>query len=235
MLVARAPKLWAVVNSARLAVLGPLLFAGAVCKGPAASRAIALTFDDGPDPGATPEILDALDRVNARATFFFTGRAIEEHPELARRAALRHEIGTHLYSHDRRVTRSLPTFEAEVLRCADIHARVLGTKPSALRFPFGDAGRVRFADARRLGLTPYHWTFSSEDSSATSADEVGSHVVPRLHAGAIVLLHDGRGPGSTKGTGSRRPTVEALPRILDAALRRGFGLVTVSELFAGTD
>jgi peptidoglycan/xylan/chitin deacetylase (PgdA/CDA1 family) len=225
-----AERLWVSANTVRLAILRPLLFAGAVCKGAAASRALALTFDDGPHPENTREILDALEHVNARATFFFTGRAIEEHPELARRAAERHEIGTHLYSHDRSVTRSLARFEAEVRRCVDIHERVLGTKPRALRFPFGDAGSVRLAQVRRLGLTPYHWTFSSEDSSARSAGEVVEHVVPRLHAGAIVLFHDGRAPGSTKGTGSRRPTVEALPRILDAAVRRGLGFVTVSDL-----
>jgi peptidoglycan/xylan/chitin deacetylase (PgdA/CDA1 family) len=229
-LVARAPRVWAFLNAARLTVLRPTRFAGALCRGSSASRAVAMTFDDGPDPENTLSILDSLDRVSARATFFFTGEAIEKYPDIARRAALRHEIGTHLYSHDRAMTRSRAAFEGEVARCMEIHARLLGKKPTALRFPFGDRGCVRLLDAQRLGLTPYHWTFSSEDSSAASAEDVVSHVLPRLHSGAIVLFHDGRGPGSTKGTGSRRPTVEALPRILEAALRRELRLETVSEL-----
>jgi len=224
------PGLWVLLNSTRLRIVSPLRLAGAVCRGAVEQRVLALTFDDGPDPRYTPGILDALEASGARATFFFSGAAIEEHPELARRAAERHQIGTHLYSHDRTASRSLERFEAELRRAFEVHERVLGARPVALRFPFGDPGRVRISELRRLGVTPYHWTFSSEDSSATSADAVADHVVPRLHAGAIILFHDGRGPNSTKGTGSRQPTVDAMPRILRAIERRGLRPVTLDDL-----
>ena len=202
-----------------------------VCRGPRDGRSLAFTFDDGPDPSWTPAILDALERSQARATFFFCGAAVEHYPDMARRAAERHEIGTHLYSHDRRNSLSIASFDEEVRRCLEIHERVLRRRPAALRFPFGAAGKVRRADVQKWGLTAYHWTFSSLDSSAVGAGEVIAHVAPRLHPGAIVLLHDGRGPGSTKGSGSRRPTVEAMPFLLEEALRRGFRVVGLSGMF----
>jgi peptidoglycan/xylan/chitin deacetylase (PgdA/CDA1 family) len=192
---------------------------------------VALTFDDGPDPRFTPFILDALSAARARATFFFSGEAIERHPELARRAAVEHEIGTHLYSHDRSTSRSIDRFRAELDRAVEVHRRVLGKAPAALRFPFGDPGSIRRRHLRALGVTAYHWTFSSEDASASTGEEIVGHVTPRLHSGAIVLLHDGRGPNSTKGTGSRQPTVDAVPLVLRAIERRGLRPVTLDEMF----
>lgn len=219
-------------SAARLAVLRPVLFGGARCRGPASRREVALTFDDGPDPDTTPAILDALDAAGARATFFFLAPRIAEHPELARRVLERHEVGTHLFSHDRQLVRTRAGFDEEARRAIEVHERTLGKRPAALRFPFGDPGRIRAADVGAHGMVAYHWTFSSEDSSAGSADDVVRHVVPRLHAGAIVLFHDGRGPGSTKGKGSRRPTVEALPAVLSATRELGLRAVTVTELFS---
>jgi len=225
------PELFRILNSARLSVLGPLLFGGAVCRGPSSSNRVALTFDDGPDPDATPAIAEALERAGARGTFFFLAPSIEAHPDLARRVAERHEVGTHLYSHDRETTRRRESFEADARRAIAVHEAILGKRPSALRFPFGEPGRVRPADVRALGLVAYHWTFSSEDSSAAHEDAIVSHVAPRLHGGAIVLFHDGRGPGSRKGTGSRRPTVRAIPRVLEALQARGLVATTVADLF----
>lgn len=225
-------RVWRAWSSLRLAVLGPTLLGGARCRGPSDRPLIALTFDDGPDPDTTPAILDALDRSGARATFFFLAPRIAEHPDLARRVAERHEVGTHLFSHDRRLMLTKSGFEDEMRRTVEIHERVLGQRPRSLRFPFGSPGRIRSADVGAHAMVPYHWTFSSEDSSATSAEQIVRHVVPRLHPGAIVLFHDGRGPGSRKGSGSRRPTVEALPQVLAALADRGLGAVTVAELFA---
>jgi peptidoglycan/xylan/chitin deacetylase (PgdA/CDA1 family) len=231
-LPARAPGLWRRLNDARLAVMGPLRFGDAVCRGPATKKAVALTFDDGPDAEITPRILEVLASKRARATFFFTGVALENHPEVAIAAAERNQIGTHLYAHDRKKTATLAAFEAEARRSIWLHESILKKKPSALRYPFGDAGQVRREDAERFGLTPYHWTFSSEDSSATSPEEIVRHVLPRLHAGSIVLLHDGIGPNSQRSSGPRAHTLAALPALIDAALRRGFELVTLDELFA---
>lgn len=232
-LVARhAPALWQGVNRARLAVEAPLLRAGGVYRGASRSGAVALTFDDGPDPRWTPRLLHALEQADARATFFFLGTAMEAHPALTREAAARHEIGTHLYDHSLAPMRSADAFAAEVARVFAVHEQILGTRPTALRFPHGHAGKIRRAQLDALGLRAYHWTFSSEDARADDGAVVARRVDLRLAPGCIVLLHDGRGPGSTQGPGHREATVAALPEILAGIARRGLAAVTLAELDA---
>jgi peptidoglycan/xylan/chitin deacetylase (PgdA/CDA1 family) len=180
----------------------------------------------------TPAVLDVLERAGARATFFALGAALDANAELGRAIAARHEIATHLYSHSSDACRTVGGFDEEVRRAFDVHRRVLGETPSRLRFPFGDSGVVRRSDIEKWGLADHRWTFSSEDSSAAGAREIVDHVVPRLHAGAVVLLHDGRGPNSTNAAIDRSATVSALPHILEAILRRGFRAVSLREMFA---
>jgi len=121
------------------------------------------------------------------------GSAIEQHADLARDVARRHQVGTHLYSHDAAKMRDLAAFDVELATSLAVHERVLGTLPTALRFPFGAAGRVRPHHLRPHGLVAYHWTFSALDWKATAGDAICDRVIPRLHSGAIVLLHDARG------------------------------------------
>lgn len=229
---ARAPGLWQGFNLARLAVEAPLLRGGAVYRGSPRSGAVALTFDDGPDPRWTPRILEALARADARATFFFLATAMQAHPELTREVAARHEIGTHLYDHSRAPMASPEAFAAEVARVMPVHLEILGERPTRLRFPHGHAGRIGAAELRAHGLTAYHWTFSSEDSRASEGGPVAERVRLRLAPGSIVLLHDGRGPGSTQGPGHREATVAAMPAILEAIAARGLAAVTLGELEA---
>lgn len=231
-LAAAAPGLWHGLNLTRLAVEGPLLRGGAIVRGSPRSGAVALTFDDGPDPRWTPRILEALARADARATFFCLATAMTAHPELTRQIAARHEIGTHLYDHSVAPMRSPQAFAEEVARVLPVHAEIVGERPTRMRFPYGHAGRIRRAQVEALGLRAYHWTFSSEDSSASEGGPVARRVRLRLAPGAIVLLHDGRGPGSTLGPGHREATVAALPAILDAIATRGLAAVTLAEMEA---
>ena len=232
LLAARAPGLWRGMNHARLALEVPLLRGGAVYRGSPTSGAVALTFDDGPDPRWTPRILDALAAADARATFFFLATAMAAHPALTREVAAHHEIGTHLHDHSLAPMRSPAAFAAELARVLPIHDQLLGQRPTRLRFPHGHAGRIGPAVLRQHGLTAYHWTFSSEDSRASAGAVVAARVRLRLAPGAIVLLHDGRGPGSTQGPGHREATIAALPAILAAIHERGLAAVTLAELAA---
>lgn len=227
-----APGLWQALNLTRLAIEVPLVRAGAAYRGPSQSAAVALTFDDGPDPRWTPAILDALDRADARATFFFLATAMQAHPELTRAVAARHEIGTHLYDHSTAPMRSAAAFAAEVERVIPVHLEILGERPTLLRFPYGHAGKIGPAQLRAHGLRAFHWTFSSEDASASDGAVVAMRVAPRLAAGSIVLLHDGRGPGSKLGPGHREATIAALPEILRAAAERGLAALTLSDMMA---
>jgi peptidoglycan-N-acetylglucosamine deacetylase len=226
-------RLWRWANRARLAVERPLLLGGAVCRGPAFRPWVALTFDDGPDERWTPGIVEALRQAAARATFFFIGEHVERCPDLAREVLRDHQVGTHLYSHRHGVTRDAGATVGEIERVLEAHQRILGARPTSLRFPFGERG---VWTARKLApwkLTPFHWTFSSLDSRARAGTDIVRFVVPRLEPGAIVLLHDGHGAHSTLGR-TRGPTVEALPGILEAMSRLGLRAVTVDELLRAT-
>ncbi len=226
----RAPGLWHGLNRARLALEAPLLRGGAVHRGPTDSAAVALTFDDGPDPRWTPRILAALEQAGARATFFFLATAMEAHPALTREVAARHQIGTHLYDHSLAPMAGPEVFAAELARVFAVHEAVLGERPTALRFPHGHAGKIGRALLASHGLRAYHWTFSSEDARAHDGARVAARVAPRLAPGCIVLLHDGRGPGSTQGPGHREATVAAMPPILAAMAARGLAAVTLAQL-----
>jgi peptidoglycan-N-acetylglucosamine deacetylase len=230
LVAAHAPRLWQRLNHARLALEVALLRGGAVYRGSSRSGAVALTFDDGPDPRWTPRVLEALATADARATFFFLAAAIEAHPALAWAAAQRHQIGTHLYDHSLAPTRSAAAFEVEMARVNAIHERVLGERPKIVRFPHGRTGRIEREQLAAHGLRAYHWTFSSEDARAGDGEQVALRVAPRLASGCIVLLHDGRGAGSTQGPGHREATIAALPAILAAVARRGLEATTLAQL-----
>jgi peptidoglycan/xylan/chitin deacetylase (PgdA/CDA1 family) len=148
---------------------------GAISQGTIDRRTIALTFDDGPHPDWTPKILDALDRAGTKATFFVVGKCAARHPELVVEARRRgHEIGTHLYSHDRSVAFDGDRFDEELKRSIGELESLLGGKVRWLRFPYGERGRQRPSKIKTdYGLETVHWTYSS---------------------------HDGKLPWSTKGT-----------------------------------
>jgi peptidoglycan/xylan/chitin deacetylase (PgdA/CDA1 family) len=226
--VGGAVRLRALLDDARLAVETRWLRGGAVGHGPRDVPHVALTFDDGPDPRWTPGILATLARHGARATFFCLGQALVDHPALAREVAAAHQVGTHLFTHTRGLTRDRSAFAAELERALAAHADVLGRRPEALRFPYGDSGVIRAADLR--GLTAYHWSVSSLDSRAESPEAIVARL-GRVGPGDIVLLHDGRGPGSTLGPGHREHTVAALDGVLRLLAARGLRAVTLDEMF----
>ncbi|MDI1447450.1 polysaccharide deacetylase family protein [Polyangium sp. 6x1] len=202
---------------------------GLVMHGPP-EPAVALTFDDGPDPAHTPAILDLLAARGARATFFLLGSAVERWPELARRVAAEQEIGCHSYAHARATVTSLDAFREDTERALDLFERTLGARPRHYRFPWGHPGRVAPRDVERLyGMTCVHW--SGAFDVASDAPTIVRRTEASLEPGAILLFHDGCAPGSVYPA-SREPTVRALPRILDAIEAQGLRAVTVGELLS---
>ena len=197
---------------------------------------IALTFDDGPHPEWTPRVLDALDGVGTRATFFVVGRSASQHAEIVRDARRRgHEIGTHLYSHDRRTVFDDRAFCAELSRSKNELESLLGEPIRWLRFPYGERGRQ---DPRVIeeshGLRTVHWTYSAHDGMLREAADVVARFRAGLRPGAIVLLHDALADENTLPRpyiAARDATLAALPGIGAALGERGLRSVTLSELF----
>ena len=179
---------------------------------------LALTFDDGPDPDATPAVLDALDAVGAKATFFMVGEQAVEHRALAREVAERgHQVGLHGHEH----------VEHDELggRVKDDLARGLGTveaatghRPLLFRPPYGRFSEDSYVACRDLHLEPVYWSAWGGDWEAVPAERIADTAIRDLSAGTIVLLHDSARYAYRQ---SAAPTAEALPTILAAAAERG--------------
>ncbi len=196
-------------------------------------RAIALTFDDGPAQW-TPGILDALAEADGKGTFFVLGASVAGSEEILRRAVAEgHELGNHAFSH--RDPQTLPDEElARELRLATEAIRAAaGVTPRLFRPPYA-ATDIRVARvAAGAGLSPTVLrSIDPADWDQPDHERIARHVLERAHPGAIVCLHDGRPPNDPRGTSSRQPTVEAVRALVHELPRRGYRLVTVSELLA---
>ena len=201
-------------------------FAPVVDRLPAAD-AVALTFDDGPDPVVTPQILDVLRAHGARATFFVLGDRAARHPEVIRRIQRDgHAIGTHTQHHRLSFHFAGPRgVQREIAAAIDVIDGILGMRPALFRPPQGLRTPLFGSAWRRMhGLVCVTWTARGLDSFSTTAAAIVARVVPRLVPGAIVALHDGTGLG---GGSDRRPTVAALATILAECQARGLRCVAL--------
>jgi peptidoglycan/xylan/chitin deacetylase (PgdA/CDA1 family) len=190
-----------------------------VSAGPAGAREVALTFDDGPSTTQTPAILEILNHLGARATFFEEGRHVIGHEELMREILLDgDEIGNHSYDHPH-----YPGF-GEVAMTNRRIREATGFEPCLFRPPYGLLDPQVAEAAAGNHLETILWSFSSGDDRHVPVPRMQAHVINLARPGSIVLMHDG---------GHHPRTPLALPRIIEGLRRRGFRLVTVSELLGG--
>jgi len=189
---------------------------------------VALTFDDGPDPLSTPAILEQLDRLDWRATFFLLGPMVRRSPDLARELAARgHEIGVHGDEHRSHLHRTPAAIRDDVARARDSIAEATGVAPAWFRPPYGALSAGSLTAARRLGLQTVLWTTWGRDwrAEATPATVVAD-VSDGLRPGATVLLHDS---DCTSAPNSWRATLGALAPLGDLFARRGLTVGTLGE------
>jgi peptidoglycan/xylan/chitin deacetylase (PgdA/CDA1 family) len=186
---------------------------------------VALTFDDGPNPHATPAILDALGEAGVRATFFVLGRHAERWPGLVARAAAEgHEIANHGWFH-RKLHRRGPAYVRHDLTLGSAAIeRASGVRPRLFRAPHGFRSPWVTAIAASLGQRTVGWTLGVWDSARPGAAEIARRTVEGAHDRAILLLHDGDG---YEPEGDRMQTAEALPSIVRALRARGFDFATI--------
>jgi peptidoglycan/xylan/chitin deacetylase (PgdA/CDA1 family) len=153
---------------------------------------VGLTFDDGPDPEATPAVLDALAAGGATATFFVLVDRGRDHPDLVRRArAEGHEIGLHGPDHRRLTTLGRREVLDGLRRArADLEA-IAGAEVRWFRPPFGSQSPATYLAARRAGLVPVVWTAEGEDWVDQPPEQVAATIMGRVRPGGMILLHDG--------------------------------------------
>lgn len=200
---------------------------GTVRRGPADRHAVALTFDDGPDPVFTPRILDILAQFDARATFFVIGKQAERHPAVVRAIVdAGHEVGNHTYRH--RPFWLLPPYQtrAEIDRGAHVLTAILGKPPRYFRPPWGRLNLEAVRHSTRVRQQRVLWSLRAEGWLPLASPETIVRVVAqRLHPGAIIGLHDG---GGLRHTPARMAA--ALPALLRLLGERGYRCLTLSEL-----
>jgi peptidoglycan-N-acetylglucosamine deacetylase len=177
-----------------------------------ARREIALTFDDGPDPEVTPQVLDRLDAHHAKATFFIVGARAREHPVLVREIVRRgHAIENHSYLHSfnfpwygpRRLTRDISMAQATI-------AEICGRAPVFFRAPMGFRTPLLDPVLARLGLHLVSWTRRAFDTVQRDPRIIAARLSRDLGAGDILLMHD----GIAMRDRARLATVESLDRVL---------------------
>lgn len=159
---------------------------------------IALTFDDGPDERSTPALLEALATCEAQATFFVIAPRAAALPGLVERIlADGHCIGLHCDVHVRHSRRDRAWLEADTERALS-RLQALGVSPSLWRAPWGDTAPWSESVASKYGLRLIRWTVDTHDWRGDDAATMLAATRSRLLPGAIVLAHDGIGPGALR-------------------------------------
>ncbi len=206
------------------------IFGRVIGRGPREPVAY-LTFDDGPNPGATDRVLEILDLEKVPATFFMVGRHVERHRRTALSVAQAgHDIGNHTYSHIKLHRTGPRRAMSEIRRGHEAIANVTGYTPRTFRAPHGYRSPFVSRAIAPYGYRTVGWTLGVWDSALPGAERIRSRVRAGLSPGAIVLLHDGDGYHEY---GDRRQTVEALSGIIADARAAGYRLESLARLVAG--
>jgi peptidoglycan/xylan/chitin deacetylase (PgdA/CDA1 family) len=204
----------------------------------------ALTFDDGPHPDLTPQILDVLDLYEVKATFMMMGYAVERHPDIVSEVVRRgHEIGNHTWRHKHVSKTSAETARREIEQGTSIIEDVAGVPVRLFRPPQGRLSEAVVRLVTELQQDIVLWSVTRGRKAWQTPEPVASYVVDSTGPGDIVDLHDGIGrglfaPGSDLATtlmDRRQVEVDALPSIIEQLQQRGLHFGTVSALRAARD
>jgi polysaccharide deacetylase family sporulation protein PdaB len=189
-------------------------------RGDAAKKQIAITFDDGPHPVYTPDLLDILKRYQAKATFFLVGEMAEKYPYLVQaELAAGHSIGNHTYHHVNLTKIPEEYVATEIKACGEVLRSITGQAPHLFRPPGGDYTPSVAEAAEVLGYTMVLWTDDPGDYASPGQKVIETRVLSRVSNGGIVLIHDGV-----------QQTVDVLPQILSFLKKRGYQFVTINEM-----
>jgi peptidoglycan-N-acetylglucosamine deacetylase len=181
----------------------------------AATKYVYLTFDDGPSPTYTRQVLDILTRYQVRATFFEVGQNVASYPSITHLAYTRgNSVQNHTWAHRDLRHVSWNTFKYQVKAADRVISGQTGYTPHCLRPPYGYVNASVYARAGSLGKQIRLWTVDPRDWSRPGTSVIVSRVLNNVRSGSVVLLHD--------GGGNRSQTVAALPTILKTLKARGY-------------
>jgi peptidoglycan/xylan/chitin deacetylase (PgdA/CDA1 family) len=190
-------------------------------------KAVALTFDDGPDPASTPKLLDLLARHRVFATFFVTGKNAAAHPEIIEEILFRgHSIGNHSYHHDNiLMLKSSRILKREIEATQQILARS-GIIPLAFRPPVGVTSPRLAAVLRETGLYVLNFSRRARDRGNRRINGISKRILSGLGAGDIVMLHDTRPHNAALD----RRWLKEIERVLSGIRVKGLEIIPLSAL-----
>ena len=184
---------------------------------------IALTFDDGPNPYYTPQILAILQKYGVRATFFDVGYLVADYPNIVREEYdQQNVVANHSWSHPVLTKLSAQEIQSQLTSTTHSIQAAIGVRPTFFRPPYGAVNSTVLAQASNLHYITVMWDGSAEDWSLPGVKAIVSKTLSYARNGAILLLHD--------GGGNRVQTVAALPIIITTLKSRGFKFVTLQQL-----
>ncbi|MEH1929930.1 polysaccharide deacetylase family protein [Nostoc sp.] len=190
-------------------------------------KVIALTFDDGPWPQTTEQVLDILRANNIKGTFFVVGQNLKNYPELGKQiVAQGHVIANHTWHHWYHFfNQQAAAFEID--HTADLIYQVTGVKTNLFRPPGGilHNGLVAYAKGQKYAVVI--WSADSTDYKLPTVPKLINNVIKDSKPGGIVLMHD--------GGGNRSRTIQALPEIISNFKKQGYRFVTIPELLEMQD
>lgn len=183
----------------------------------AAQNMVALTFDDGPNPKTTPQVLDTLKKYHAKATFFILGQNIAGNEELIKRmVAEGHQVANHSWSHPNFVNLSPEQVKHEVEQTQSALEQITGHRPLMVRPPYGSVNKTVMA---AMGLPAMYWSVDSLDWKSRNATAILGVIKANTRPGSIILMHD-----------IHQPTADSLESVLQYLQEKGMSTGTLSDM-----
>lgn len=180
-------------------------------------KRVALTFDDGPHPSYTEQLLDGLKERGIKASFFVLGEHAQLHPDIIRRMQEEgHLIGNHTYSHIQLKDDNWEVYREELIRTNEVIREITGQEVAYVRPPYGSWDR---SFEEELNMFPVLWTVDSRDWCSRDSCQVTAKVVRETKEGDIILMHD-----------YYESSVEAALAVADELQAEGYTFVTVEEI-----
>lgn len=178
---------------------------------------IALTFDDGPHPYYTEQLLKGLAKRKVKATFFVTGENVEAYPEVTKQICEDgHLIGNHTYSHIQLSRSNTESYKEEIKKTNQVIRDVTGQDTIYIRPPYGSWNKEF---EKELNMFPVLWTIDPLDWCSSNVDCIVNTVCAKAGENDIILMHD-----------QYKTTVTAALQIVDRLMEEGYEFVTVDEL-----
>jgi peptidoglycan-N-acetylglucosamine deacetylase len=196
----------------------------------AASRKLALTYDDGPNDPHTLRLLEILAKHNVLATFFLIGRYAQQRPQIAREIAQAgHVVGNHTFTHPLLTFKSKTEIRNELHTCRVALQDVIGQHSNLFRPPFGGRRPAVLRIARELALKPVMWNVTGYDWNAPPAAKIERKVIRQTRGGNVILLHDG---GHKHLGADRAQTIVATDHLIARFKEKGYKFVTIPQMMS---